>query len=207
MDLCPADYESFPPDGPKLTCDCTVQASTPGRSSVFGDLVYAGSSSLCLAARHAGVISGWGGQIVVWSVPTPAEDPPFPSVLRNGIQSYGSPPLGTSFRVSSVGGEPAALPEPSSPGMRVMEFCPQNYQEFPMDGPPLTCGCTVEASTPALPSRFAKIRGLPETVISQGDHRVTVKVESWSVSKRRRKSAKACGSGRPSAVSAASSSK
>ena len=40
-----------------------------------------------------------------------------------------------------------------------------------------------------------------------GVHRATVNVESWSVSKRCRKAAKACGSGRPSAVSAASSSK
>ena len=91
---------------------------------------------------------------MVWPAPTPAEDPPFPSVLRNGIQSYGSAPLGTSFRVAAVGAEPTPLPPPSSPGMRTMEFCPQNYQEFPADGPPLTCGCTVEASTPGQASVF-----------------------------------------------------
>jgi outer membrane protein OmpA-like peptidoglycan-associated protein len=154
MDVCPADYEGFPPDGAKLSCGCTPEASTPGRASVFGDLVYAGHSSLCLAARHAGVISGRGGQIVIWPAPTPDEDPPFPSVLRNGIQSSGGAPLGTSFRVSALGGEPAPLPPPSSPGMRVMEFCPDNYHEFPTDGPALTCGCTAEASTPGRASVF-----------------------------------------------------
>lgn len=154
MDICPGDYDGFPLDSPRLTCGCTVEASTPGRSSVYGDLVYTGHSSLCLAARHAGVISGRGGRIVVWPAPTPDEDTPFPSILRNGIQSYGSAPLGTSFRISAVGAEPAPLPPPSSPGSRVMEFCPQNYHEFPTDGPVLTCGCTVEASTPGRASVF-----------------------------------------------------
>ncbi len=154
MDICPADYQGFPPDGPQLTCGCTAEAATPGRSSVFGDGVYAGQSSLCLAARHAGVISGRGGQIVVTPAPTPEEDPPFPAILRNGIQSYGSSPIGTSFRVSAVGVELPPLPPPSPPGMRTLEFCPQNYQEFPMDGPALTCGCTVEASTPGRASVF-----------------------------------------------------
>ncbi len=137
-----------------LTCGCTAEAATPGRSAVFGDLVYANHSSLCLAARHAGVISGRGGQIVVLPAPTPDEDPPFPSVLRNAIQSYGTTPGGTSFRVSAVGAEPAPLPPPSSPSMRVIEFCPQNYQDFPVDGPALTCGCTAEASTPGRASVY-----------------------------------------------------
>ena len=153
MDVCPADYDGFPPDGPKLTCGCTAEASTPGRSSVFGDGVYAVHSSLCLAARHAGVISGRGGQIAVWPAATPDDDPPFPSVVRNGIQSYGTAPSGTAFRVSAVDAELLPLPS-STPGMRVMEFCPQNYQEFPTDGPPLTCGCTAEASTPGRASVF-----------------------------------------------------
>lgn len=155
LEICPPDYEGFPVDGPPLSCACTAEAATPGRNSVFGDGVYAGHSSLCLAARHAGVISGRGGQIVVTPAPTPAEDPPFPSVLRNAIQSYGSGPLGTSFRVSAVGAAPAPLlTTPSPPGMRMMEFCPQNYQEFPVDGPALTCGCTVEVATPGSASVF-----------------------------------------------------
>ena len=154
MEICPADYDGFPPDGPTLNCGCTAEASTPGRSSVFGDLVYANHSSLCLAARHAGVISSRGGQIAVRPAPTPDEDPPFPSVVRNGITSYGTTPGGTSFRVSAVGGEPAPLPPPSSAAMRVMEFCPQNYHEFPVDGPALTCGCTLDASTPGRAAVF-----------------------------------------------------
>jgi uncharacterized caspase-like protein/outer membrane protein OmpA-like peptidoglycan-associated protein len=154
MEICPADYDGFPAGGPALMCGCTAEASIPGRSSVFGDLVYATHSSLCLSARHAGVISGRGGQIMVWPAPTPDEDPPFPSVLRNGTQSYGAAPSGAAFRVSAVGTEPTPLPPPSSPTMRVMEFCPQNYQEFPINGPALTCGCTTETSTPGRASVY-----------------------------------------------------
>ena len=154
MEICPADYDGFPAGGPTLTCGCTAEASAPGRSSVFGDLVYANHSSLCLAARHAGVIAGRGGQIVVWPATAPDEDPPFPSVLRNGIQSYGTTPGGTPFRVSAIGAAPAPLPPPSPSATRVLEFCPQNYQEFPVDGPALTCGCTAEAATPGRASVY-----------------------------------------------------
>jgi hypothetical protein len=85
MEFCPQNYQEFPIDGPALTCGCTVEASTPGRASVFGDKVYAGNSSLCLAARHAGVITGRGGKIIVTAVSNPDTEPGFPSVLRNGI--------------------------------------------------------------------------------------------------------------------------
>lgn len=148
QESCPLDYDGFFPDSPPLACGCTVEAVTPGRSSVFGDLVYANGSSLCLAARHAGAVTGRGGEIVVTPAATPAEDPPYPAILRNGIQSYGTRPSGTSFRVAAPGAVLPPLPPPSTADMRLLEFCPQNYHEFPADGPALTCSCTLAATTP-----------------------------------------------------------
>ncbi len=140
LDICPNDYNSFPEDAPTLTCGCSAEATKEG--SVWGTNPYYYQSSLCRAARHAGVLSGAGGQISV----TFAKQPFFPGVTRNGIEAAAWS-AGAGFRVGRAGGDTTGLAsfDATASGGLELDICPRDYNSFPEDAPALTCGCDAAA--------------------------------------------------------------
>ena len=133
LDVCPADYGSFPEDAPPLTCGC--DAASVKRGNVNGANPYRYGSSLCRAALHAGAIGTEGGKILV----KPKKAAFFPAVLRNGVEagSYGG---GMGFSVSATAdGRQAGT---SVFDGRTLDICPTDYGSFPEDAPPLTWAAT-----------------------------------------------------------------
>ena len=139
LDICPADYGSFPEDAPPLTCGCSADAVKAG--NVNGANPYFYQSSLCRAAMHAGAVGADGGEIVV----TPEKAAFFPAVSRNGVEagSYGE---GMGFRIATAaGGTPAPASAAATSSGMTLDICPTDYGSFPEDAPPLTCGCSADA--------------------------------------------------------------
>ena len=139
LDICPADYGSFPEDAPPLTCGCSADAVKAG--NVNGANPYFYQSSLCRAALHAGAVGANGGEIVV----TPERAAFFPAVSRNGVEagSYGE---GMGFRIATAaGGTPAPASAADASSGMMLDICPTDYGSFPEDAPRLTCGCSADA--------------------------------------------------------------
>jgi LCCL domain/TIR domain len=99
---CPDDYRAFDAASPPLACTCSSEATR--RGSVDGMEVYAGRSTICRAALHAGVIDKNGGQVTVISEPGRTS---YPGVTRNGVQSGNSGEFKNSFRFATEAGTEA----------------------------------------------------------------------------------------------------
>jgi hypothetical protein len=67
LEPCPEDMGARRGASEPFACTCTAQAADQG--TVFGTDVYADASSVCRAARHAGVIGPGGGAVTM--VPEP----------------------------------------------------------------------------------------------------------------------------------------
>jgi outer membrane protein OmpA-like peptidoglycan-associated protein len=140
LDICPNNYNNFPVDSPPLTCACSAKQAKAD-DTIWGANPYMSTSSICRAAVHAGAISTSGGEVIV----TPKADVPvFPSVTRNDVESA-STRGGEGFVVDAAAGAGTAVAplQSSSTGMK-LDICPNNYNNFPVDSPPLTCACSAK---------------------------------------------------------------
>jgi len=79
--LCPPNMTAYRAKGGAFSCWCSANAI---KGSVWGGNPYTDDSSVCAAARHAGVITQRGGAVMVKSVP--GQDK-YPGGPRNGITS------------------------------------------------------------------------------------------------------------------------
>lgn len=105
---CPYSFDSFWTSEAALTCTCQQEQITSG--SVWGSDIYTSDSSICRAARHAGVVGDIGGLINVHAAPGQVL---YQSTLRNGITSSSRGSYPSSF---TVAGPPSDAPSlvPSS---------------------------------------------------------------------------------------------
>jgi hypothetical protein len=141
MAVCPNTYQAFPMNAPPLTCQCSAEAATAdGR--LYGTGSYTSDSSICKAAVHAGFISVSGGEVIV----APAgEQTVFPGTTQNDVTSSDWSGKYKAFRFA---GSAAATPKiaKAEPEQLKLQVCPNTYQAFPMNAPPLTCQCSAEAA-------------------------------------------------------------
>jgi hypothetical protein len=109
---CPAKFDSGRYSTGELSCHCSPDAMT---GTVWGSDVYTDDSSICAAARHAGVVGADGGPVRLRAAPGRSR---YPASRRNGISTsswdrWDGSFVFTSAVVSAPGGAPSA--PPSSP--------------------------------------------------------------------------------------------
>ena len=127
--VCPANMQHLRGSGRSLSCDCGADQL---RGTVWGDGVYTDDSSLCLAARHAGLIGAEGGPIQATATQGRQG---YAAAARNGVQTQSYGAWGGSF----------VFPDAPAPGAGVAA-CPRTAA--PSVGAPgvsLTCNCPPEA--------------------------------------------------------------
>lgn len=86
---CPANFQD---QSAPITCTCSAEAVAAG--SVWGSDVYTSDSSICRAARHAGIIPAEGGTVQV--IPAPGM-PSYAGTTANGVTSLSYGAWGASF--------------------------------------------------------------------------------------------------------------
>jgi hypothetical protein len=84
IEACPRSASDLRGSNTTLTCSCTPAAIKAG--FITGDGIYSDDSSICSAARHAGVIGASGGQVTFQTRPGLSE---YKASVRNGIMSMG----------------------------------------------------------------------------------------------------------------------
>ncbi len=127
-EACPATFQSVGQSVGTAVLDCQC---APGQitGSVWGTDIYTDDSSICAAARHAGMIGPGGGPVIVYAAPGQAG---YPASSRHGIASADWGEWGASFTfVPSTG----ALPPPPGPP------CPDSFVGHRDDPAPLSCTC------------------------------------------------------------------
>jgi hypothetical protein len=94
-DPCPANLKQradyLPSTDYSFSCTCTPDAIT---GPVWGSGAYTSDSSLCAAARHAGVIPAEGGRVHVAGAPA---CPSYPATSSHGVESSSWGPWSGSF--------------------------------------------------------------------------------------------------------------
>ena len=140
FDICPNSFINFPADGAALKCGCSAEQAKAD-ATIWGANPYDAGSDICRAAVHAGAITSVGGEVKVASA---MKVPVFPSVTRNGVRSASSG-AGDGYTVAAASGAATSVApiHQTETGM-TFDVCPNNYINFPMDSPPLTCGCSAE---------------------------------------------------------------
>jgi LCCL domain len=130
---CPNSFEAAP-DRP-LTCLCTAEVAAAQAAPVWGTDVYSDDSSICRAARHAGVIGPEGGAVAVTPAPGRAS---YRGTPRNGVLTMDwGPHHPRSFVVARPGEEPRQSPDQAG-------LCPGNFQGAPEQ--PMDCACSAETT-------------------------------------------------------------
>lgn len=119
---CPADLRSF--SGPALECACPAGDVAPG--SVWGSSPYTSDSTLCRAARHAGVIGEAGGTIRA-RMSGPGQS--FRGSIQNGVPTNDYGPYGGSFTFAAANTASAPM------------ACPSNMTSFAGGAEVLACIC------------------------------------------------------------------
>ncbi len=106
---CPASFDSSRYRTGELSCHCAPGAMT---GTVWGTDVYTDDSSICAAARHAGVVGEAGGNVRLRAAPGQSR---YPASRRNGIASSNWDRWDGSFVFTSgTGGSPTvSLPPPA----------------------------------------------------------------------------------------------
>lgn len=143
--VCPDNFAAFAGTTDPLACVCTDEAVE--RGSVWGMDVYTGDSSICRAARHAGIVGKAGGPVTV----VPAEGrKAYAGVTRNGVSSSNYGNYGSSFRFGGAASATAPAPAPRAPETvqtaAGASVCPDNFAAFAETTDPLACTCTPEAA-------------------------------------------------------------
>jgi hypothetical protein len=135
---CPANFLSLRDPDAELECQCA-----PGAHSGFihGTDVYTDVSSICRAARHAGVIDETGGIVHVKGVPGLRS---YRGVERNGIRSSGFGPRTYAFRFvgQEQKGDKSTGPQAAAPSDDQPENCPASFANFHDVLGKFACTCT-----------------------------------------------------------------
>jgi len=139
--VCPDNFVAFADTNETLTCSCVPEATD--RGSVWGMDVYTGDSSICRAARHAGVITKKGGTVSV--VPEPGRSV-YPGVTRNGVESINYGAFASSFHFAGAAGTSAPGASSSASGAAQTSVCPDNFVAFADTTETLTCVCAPDAT-------------------------------------------------------------
>jgi len=140
---CPDNFVAFADTTETLSCTCTPEATD--RGSVWGMDVYTGDSSICRAARHAGIITKKGGAVSV--VPEPGRSA-YAGVTRNGVESINYAAFASSFRFAGAVNTsvPGASPSGGTAAPSQASVCPDNFVAFADTTEPLTCTCAPDAT-------------------------------------------------------------
>lgn len=131
--VCPDNLSNYSAltAGQALRCTCLASQM---KGSVWGTGRYTLDSSICRAARHAGVVGSNGGPVAVYKS---AGCPSFVGKSQNGVNSQNWGPYSQSFSFKS--------PAPScAPGAAVaVKACPSTMRAFSgmAVGQKLTCTC------------------------------------------------------------------
>ena len=132
--VCPDNLSNYSALSPGQALRCTCLASQL-KGSVWGSGRYTLDSSICRAARHAGVVGSSGGPVAVYKSPGCAA---FIGNIQNGITSRNWGPYSQSFGFRW----PAASCAPT--GAVAAKPCPTTMRAFsgmPI-GQKLTCTCS-----------------------------------------------------------------
>ena len=126
---CRARFVEYSPPPAALTCTCPEGEN----ARVWGTDIYTNDSSVCAAARHAGVIPAGGGPVTIYAAPGQQS---YDGARRNGVASsaYGS--WGGSFTFHA----PGAARSPGPP-----LDCPDSGQALRDRAEPMTCMCSAAA--------------------------------------------------------------
>jgi hypothetical protein len=107
----------YPVGADAYSCTCTGSET----GSVWGSGPYTSDSSICVAARHAGVIGTGGGQVRAMGAPGQAS---YAGTIANGVQTSNWGSYGSSFDFAKASDEVAAC------------------GAFPGGAGPYVCACT-----------------------------------------------------------------
>ena len=127
LPACPANFANFRNTSQEISCHCASSAMT---GVVWGTGVYTDDSSVCSAARHAGVVDHNGGTVRVRAAPGRGS---YAGSMQNGISSGRWDRWHGSFVFAGV--DPNQIPD-SGGG----QSCPFNIRALQGAGR-LTCVC------------------------------------------------------------------
>lgn len=129
---CRARWLEYAPPPASLTCSCPEGDA----ARVWGTDVYTDDSSICGAARHAGMIPAGGGPVTIYAMPG---QPSYAGSRRNGVASsaYGSWSASFSFHAPGTARGPAPPTD-----------CPETGAELRNRSEALTCMCPADAINP-----------------------------------------------------------
>jgi hypothetical protein len=137
LEPCPEDMGARRGAAEPFACTCTAQAADTG--TAFGTDVYAGASSVCRSALHAGVIGPGGGAVTV--IPEPGRAT-YPGVTRNGVPSVNFGAWEASFRVEPGPGQARRATTAA------VAPCPNDFMTYRGTVEPLPCACSRAATSP-----------------------------------------------------------
>ena len=95
----PGSLPMCPSMAPETALRCLCWGVGSANAPVWGSGIYAAESSICAAARHAGVIGEEGGPVRV--IPLPGQ-PNYRGSYRNGVRSADRGSASRSFRVEGA---------------------------------------------------------------------------------------------------------
>jgi uncharacterized caspase-like protein len=121
---CPASFTNFRNTNQELSCQCAPSVIT---GAVWGTGVYTDDSSVCNAARHAGIIDHNGGTVRLRAIPGRGS---YAGSVQNGVSSGRWDRWHGSFVFAGV--DPNQIPDSGG------ESCPSNVRS--VQGR-LTCNC------------------------------------------------------------------
>jgi hypothetical protein len=130
---CPATFRSA---GDELSCHCSPGAAA---GTVWGTRIYTDDSSVCAAARHAGVIGAGGGWVELRAAPGQSS---YAGSTRNGISTANWQRWNRSFVFT---GSVSAGNETNAPDHSALAQCPDNATAFRGSRQRIACHCRPEA--------------------------------------------------------------
>ena len=74
--------------GQRLSVDCPEWAAADDAAVIYGTDLYSSDSSICISAKHAGVITETGGHATLQLLPSPEA---YQSLVQNGVSSQSRP--------------------------------------------------------------------------------------------------------------------
>nr|WP_246524196.1 LCCL domain-containing protein [Neoroseomonas eburnea] len=113
-----------------MTCACRAGSAAEGQ--VWGTDTYTADSRICVAARHAGLLTANGGEVVVTATRGAAS---YRGSTRNGVTSDEYEAYDSSFTLRPAAAR-TATPQP----------CPENFALYRGVAEPLRCLCPGEAA-------------------------------------------------------------
>lgn len=135
-DPCPDSVQSMRGSEEPLTCSCPAEA--PENASVWGVGPYSDDSNVCLAARHAGLVSDEAANVTINFMDGRSS---YTGSTANGVESRQWGEWGGSFAFE---GGPMNEPEEVA---SALEACPTTATALRGSGETVECSCTQEAAS------------------------------------------------------------